>query len=237
MNLLLFSENDWRDKETIAIADRRLHHLREVIGAREGDAIKVGEVDGRMGLGRVISIDKQRATLQVNLDQAPPAKLPITLVLALPRPKMLRRILRTVAEMGVRELHLIHSYRVEKSYWQTPVLHTETIRDYLLQGLEQARDTILPNVVMHRRFKPFVEDTFPSLVANQRALLAQPGDHPLAPADGGIDTVLVVGPEGGFIPYEVNKLIGTGCSPVSLGSRILRVETAVGSFLGRMLSP
>ena len=85
MNLLLFSENDWRDKETIAIADRRLHHLREVIGAREGDAIKVGEVDGRMGLGRVISIDKQRATLQVNLDQAPPAKLPITLVLALPK--------------------------------------------------------------------------------------------------------------------------------------------------------
>ena len=156
------------------------------------------------------------------------------LVLALPRPKMLRRILRTVAELGVGQLHLINSYRVEKSYWQTPALAEAAIRDYLTQGLEQARDTVLPRIHCQRRFKPFVEDTLPGLVGAGTALLAHPGPYPRCPGNLAGDTVLVIGPEGGFIPYEVTKLKEAGCRPVSLGPRILRVETALTSLLGRL---
>ena len=237
MNLLLFSDADRRTADTIQVSGRRLQHLVDIIGAQQGDSLRVGEIEGQMGLGRIIELGTDSATLQVVLTQPPPAKLPITVVLALPRPKMLRRILRTIAEAGVRDLHLVNSYRVEKSYWQTPALEPDTIRDYLLQGLEQAQDTKLPAVTLHRRFKPFVEDEFPTLVAKRRALLAQPGKYPLAPADSGVDSVLVIGPEGGFIPYEVEKLIAAGCSAVSLGSRILRVETAVNTMLGRLLRP
>jgi hypothetical protein len=57
-----------------------------------------------------------------------PRPLPLTVVLALPRPKMLRRILRALAEVGVKELHLINSYRVEKSYWQSPLLAPTALR-------------------------------------------------------------------------------------------------------------
>lgn len=237
MNLLLFSDADRRTADTIQVSGRRLQHLVDIIGAQQGDSLRVGEIEGQMGLGRIIELGTDSATLQVVLTQPPPAKLPITVVLALPRPKMLRRILRTIAEAGVRDLHLVNSYRVEKSYWQTPALESDTIRDYLLQGLEQAQDTKLPAVTLHRRFKPFVEDEFPTLVAKRRALLAQPGKYPLAPADSGVDSVLVIGPEGGFIPYEVEKLMAAGCSAVSLGSRILRVETAVNTMLGRLLRP
>ena len=237
MNLLLFSDADRRTADTIEVGGRRLQHLREIIGARQGDSLRVGEIEGQMGLGRIIELGTDSATLQVALTQPPPAKLPITVVLALPRPKMLRRLVRTIAEVGVRDLHLVNSYRVEKSYWQSPALEPDTLRDYLLQGLEQARDTQLPQVTLHRRFKPFVEDDFPGLIANRRALLAQPGEYPLAPADSGIDSVLVIGPEGGFIPYEVEKLMTAGCTAVSLGSRILRVETAVNTMLGRLLRP
>ncbi|MEP1470601.1 MAG: 16S rRNA (uracil(1498)-N(3))-methyltransferase [Halieaceae bacterium] len=236
MNLLLFSEADRRPDNTVVITGRRLQHLKEVLSAQQGDSLRVGEIDGGMGLGRIVALDDQAATLQVSLTESPPEKLPITLVLALPRPKMLRRILRTIAETGVTDLHLINSYRVEKSYWQTPVLEADTVRDYLLQGLEQARDTGLPTVTLHRRFKPFVEDTLPSLLKNRHALLAQPGDYPLAPTDGDIDTLLVIGPEGGFIPYEVDKLEDAGCTAVSMGKRILRVETAVTALLGRLIS-
>ena len=237
MNLLLFSDADRRTADTIQVSGRRLQHLVAIIGAQQGDSLRAGEIEGQMGLGRIIELGTDSATLQVVLTQPPPAKLPITVVLALPRPKMLRRILRTIAEAGVRDLHLVNSYRVEKSYWQTPALEPDTIRDYLLQGLEQAQDTKLPAVTLHRRFKPFVEDEFPTLVAKRRALLAQPGKYPLAPADSGVDSVLVIGPEGGFIPYEVEKLMAAGCSAVSLGSRILRVETAVNTMLGRLLRP
>ena len=234
MNLLLFGEAERSADNTLVICDRRLQHLRQVLGSTVGDELRVGELGGLMGTGEILAIDDQRALIAITLDQAPPAKLPLSLVIALPRPKMLRRILRTVAELGVGQLHLINSYRVEKSYWQTPALAEATVRDYLIQGLEQARDTVLPVVHCHRRFKPFVEDTLPGMVGDRIALLSHPGPYPPCPGDLVEDTLLVIGPEGGFIPYEVEKLQAAGCQTVTLGPRILRVETALTSVLGRL---
>jgi RsmE family RNA methyltransferase len=234
VNLLLFTASDRLEENTITVCDRRLQHLLEVHRAAVGDSVRVGEVDGMMGLGEILELNAQRCVLTVDLNQAPPEKLPIKLVVALPRPKMLRRILRNVAELGVDELHLINSFRVEKSYWQSPVLQTESIRNYLLQGLEQSRDTHLPLVHCHHRFKPFVEDVLPGIIVNRRAYLAHPGNYPTCPGSSSDELVLTVGPEGGFIPYEVDLLQAAGCQTVSLGPRILRVENAITSLLGRL---
>lgn len=233
MNLLLFTPEEYGEENRIRVSDERLEHLLHVHGASVGDTVRVGEINGKMGEATVLAISDNEATLAVELSQGPPAKLPLTLVLALPRPKMLRRILRAVAEFGVGELHLINSYRVEKSYWQTPVLESDTIRNYLVQGLEQARDTVMPTVQTHKLFKPFVEDRFPALLADKQGLLAHPGDFPPCPRELAQETLIVIGPEGGFIPYEVEKLQEAGCETVSLGPRILRVENAVTALLGR----
>ena len=234
MNLLLFTAADRLGDGQIRIVDHRLQHLVQVLGAGIGDQLRVGELGGLSGTGKLLEVNCTQAVLAVTLDTTPPPKLPLRLVLALPRPKMLRRILRTVAELGVAELHLIHSFRVEKSYWQTPALRPETLRGYLLQGLEQSRDTVLPALQCHRRFKPFVEDVLPGLAGGRRALLAHPGDYPPCPRGLQQDTLLVIGPEGGFIPYEVGKLEAAGCEVVSLGPRILRVENALPTLLGRL---
>lgn len=234
MNLLLFSAADRLDDQHIRVTGRRLQHLQQVLGAAIGDELRVGELNGLAGLARILDISNQQATLSVDLSEAPPAKLPLCLVLALPRPKMLRRILRNVAELGVDQLHLINSYRVEKSYWQTPVLQDEVLHGYLLQGLEQSRDTVPPRLTCHRRFKPFVEDLLPKMTSNRHSLLAHPGNHPPCPRDLQQNTLLVIGPEGGFIPYEVEKLEQAGCQTVSLGPRILRVENALTALLGRL---
>ena len=242
VNLLLFTAADrlpsgpasQAQPDLITVRDQRLRHLREVLGAQPGDSLRVGELHGLMGRGEVRSIDRHRATISVNLDTPPPPKLPLVLVLALPRPKMLRRILRAVAEFGVAELHLIHSYRVEKSYWQTPVLAAQAMDEFLLLGLAQSRDTVPPAVHCQRRFKPFVEDVLPGLVEGRQGLLAHPEEHPACPRGVDGEALLVIGPEGGFIPYEVEKLSAAGCRPVSLGPRILRVENALTSLLGRL---
>lgn len=234
MNLLLFSSDDRLQNNRVRIADKRLKHLQEVLAASEGDSLRVGEIDGLMGTAEILQMQADHALLEVDLQQQPPEKIPLTLVLALPRPKMLRRILRMVAEMGVPELHLVNSYRVEKSYWQTPVLEAAVVEEYFLQGLMQSRDTVLPTLHIHQRFKPFVEDELPGLVKNTRALLAHPGDHPPCPTASAEPTLLAIGPEGGFIPYEVEKLQAAGCEAISLGPRILRVENAVSSLIARM---
>lgn len=235
MNLLLFTGLDRTGTQEIQVKDRRLNHLIEVHKAQVGDQVRVGEVGGKIGSGEILEISAEIAKLKIDLTESPPDKHSVKLILALPRPKMLRRILRTIAELGVSELHLINSYRVEKSYWQSPVLEAQQIQQYLLQGIEQSKDTVVPTVMTHKRFKPFVEDELPQMLLGKNALLAHPGDYPRAPYGPCENMTLVIGPEGGFIPYEVEKLQRAGCNTVSLGPRILRVENAVNALLGRLL--
>lgn len=234
MNVLLFTAADRIDARRIRIDGERLAQLRRVSGLAVGGALRVGEVGGLLGTGVLETLDERAAVLAVALDEAPPEPLPVRLILALPRPKMLRRILRTVAEYGVPELHLINSYRVEKSYWQTPVLTPDAVRSYLLEGLAQSIDTSLPAVVLHARFRPFVEDSLPSLLTGRRALVAHPAATTPCPAGLRGPAAIAVGPEGGFTDYELERLVAAGCEAVTLGPRILRVENAVSRLLGKL---
>lgn len=234
MNLLLLEEGDFVAPGHALLRGRRLKHLQDVHRAEAGDSLRVGLLGGAMGEGRLTVLEADHAELQVSLDQPPPAKLPLTLLLALPRPKMLRRVLQTVATMGVPRLVLLNSYRVEKSFWQTPFLEPTAIREQLILGLEQGRDTVLPEVVIEKRFKPFVEDRLPALAAGTRALVGHPGPWPDCPRAVEGPVTLAIGPEGGWIPYEVEKLQATGFEAVQLGERILRVETAVTALLARL---
>lgn len=234
MNLLLLDDADFIAADRVRITDRRLQHLNTVNKACAGQTLRAGRLGGLQGQAILLSIDNTAAELQVTLSEQPPAKLPLTLLLALPRPKMLRRTLQTIASMGVAKLVLINSYRVEKSFWQTPFLQAEAIAEQLILGLEQARDTVLPEVILAKRFKPFVEDELPALAANTRGLIAHPGDYPTCPRALNEPVTLAIGPEGGWIPYEVALLSKAGLQPVQLGERILRVETAVPALLARL---
>lgn len=234
MNLLLLDDADFVAADRVILRDRRLTHMQEVHRAESGDRLRVGRLGGLMGEGRLLRLEANEAELEVRFDQAPPAKLPITLLLALPRPKMLRRVLQTVSAMGVPRLVLLNSYRVEKSFWQTPFLAPEVIREQLILGLEQARDTVLPEVIIEKRFKPFVEDRLPAMTAGSLGLIGHPGPWPECPRALNEPVTLAIGPEGGWIPYEVEKLHEAGLNPVQLGERILRVETAVTALLARL---
>ncbi|WP_425929245.1 16S rRNA (uracil(1498)-N(3))-methyltransferase [Pseudomonas sp. NyZ201] len=234
MNLLLLEEADFIAADRAVLSDRRFTHMQEIHRVAVGDSLRVGRIGGLMGQARVERLEGHEAELSLSFDQAPPAKLPLTLVLALPRPKMLRRVFQTIATMGVAKLVLVNSYRVEKSFWQTPFLEPETIRENLILGLEQARDTVLPEVVIEKRFKPFVEDRLPAITAGTLGLVGHPGNHPPCPRGVEGPVTLAIGPEGGWIPYEVDLLGKAGLAPVQLGERILRVETAVTALLARL---
>ncbi|MDT4852082.1 16S ribosomal RNA methyltransferase RsmE [compost metagenome] len=234
MNLLLLEDGDFVAADRALLRGRRLKHLHEVHRAAVGDSLRVGRLDGLLGSGQLLRLDANEAELSVELDQHAPDKLPLTLLLALPRPKMLRRVLQTVSAMGVPRLVLLNSYRVEKSFWQTPFLEPAAIREQLILGLEQARDTLLPEIIIEKRFKPFVEDHLPALAAGSLGLIGHPGAYPACPRAVDRAVTLAIGPEGGWIPYEVEKLQEAGLQPVQLGERILRVETAVTALLARL---
>lgn len=234
MNLVLLFDEDFRAADRVELTGRRFRHMVEVHRARVGDSLRVGRLNGRMGTGRVVRLDADSLEMEVVLERPPPAPLPLTLLLALPRPKVLRRVLQSVAAMGVKRLVLMRTWRVEKSYWESPLLAPEAMRAELLLGLEQGCDTVLPAIALEPRFRPFVEDRLPALAADALRLVADPRAGRECPRDVRRAVTLAIGPEGGFIPYEVEALERAGFAPVTLGERILRVEQAVPAFVGRL---
>ena len=233
MNLMLLN-SDSIENNIAKISGRQFDHLTQVQRLTEGDFLNLGEINGTMGRGKITTLTDEYATITLELGVQPPKPLPITVILALPRPKMLRRVLQTIAAMGVKNIYLINSTRVEKSFWQSPFLQPQAIEEQLILGLEQAKDTILPSVHLRKLFKPFVEDELTDIVAGSTAIIAHPGAKKSCPINLNSQVTLAIGPEGGFIPYEVTKLSAIGFDPMHLGPRILRVETAVPALLGRL---
>lgn len=234
MNLLLLNPEDLIDEHSARVTGRRFEHMMSVQKLAVGDAIRCGMLNGKIGQARVTSLSEQSAELHVETHSEPPKALPLTLILAMPRPKMLKRTLESCASLGVKKLILLNAYRVEKSFWSTPILQPEQIDHHFRLGLEQAGDTRMPELEVRKRFKPFVEDELPALAANRRALIAHPYQSSPCPEPRNEETLLVIGPEGGFIPYEVDLMRAQGLEAINLGSRILRVETAVPVLLSRL---
>jgi len=234
MNLILLFDSDFIDGNRVQLCDRRHQHIKTIHKACVGETLMVGLLNGKMGTGLIEALNDEHITLKVHLHELPPAPLDIRLIVALPRPNMLKRILQTCATMGVKKIILMHSSRVEKSYWQTPWLEENKITENLILGLEQAKDTALPEIILEPRFKPFIQDRLPSIIQNTTALVAHPNSAIDCPSNIDKPVTLLIGPEGGFIPYEIEQLTDVGCQSVSLGSRILRVETAVTALLSRL---
>lgn len=237
MNLLLLTEDDLLQPNQALVTGRRARHLRTVLKARPGDRLEAGLLGGLLGTATVLAAAEDSFELELGMDpdrdRPPPPPLPVLLILALPRPKVLRRTLKDLAAMGAKEIVLVNASRVEKSYWQSPFLEEEELRRQLMLGLEQGKDTVLPRVLLRRRFKPFVEDELPALAAGRRCLVAEPTGSKPCPQGISGPMALAVGPEGGWLPYEVEKLAEAGFEAVSLGPRPLRVEAVVPFLLGR----
>ena len=235
MNIVLLDPRQTESPIWTISAKRQLEHLRTHVNVQVGDSLKVGIREGKRYLTEVLSVTEQQIQLQPINEETVPAKLPVTLIVAMPRPKVLRRLVMDSVTLGVEKIILLHSYRVDKSYWQTPFL--QQLNQYIDLGLEQAGDTIAPKIEVYKRFKPFVEDILPTLIrADCPAYVAHPYVEMKMPAGLQQGCTMIIGPEGGFIPYEIDLLIKNGCQAVSLGNRIIRTETVIPYVLGRLFS-
>jgi RsmE family RNA methyltransferase len=236
MNCILLSPEDFITDSRVRLSDRRFTHITSVLRAAPGSIQRVGLIGGRMGAARIETITPRWVEMRVRLDRDPPAPLPATVILALPRPKTFKKAVHIVCSTGIKTLYVIGSWRVEKSYWQSPALHDTSLEALARLGLEQACDTIMPAIHFRRLFKPFVEDELPAIIERAPALLASP-NAPL-PCPHRIDSpaTVIIGPEGGFNEYECKALRQAGAREVSLGSRVLRVEVALPLMLGKLFS-
>jgi 16S rRNA (uracil1498-N3)-methyltransferase len=238
MNLILISADEVKDG-VATLHDRRARHLHKVLRVHPGDSLRIGLINGLIGRGLVREISRERAVLEIRAADRPPSPSRLELILALPRPIMLNRVLSQVASMGIKMIHLINANRVEKSFFSASALQPYALAERLRLGLEQAVDTIMPQVTVHPRFRPFVEDRLPALLGDgATGLIAHPGDGarlaerltqhtPIGPV------LLAIGPEGGWVDFELAMFESQGFRQFTLGPRILRVDTAVPALIAQ----
>ncbi len=233
MNHLILEPSELSADGTVRLLGRRLLHAREVLRATPGMTVKVGLLGGKRGRGEVLSSSKEELLLRVILDEPPPPRANLDLLLAMPRPKQLKRVLAAAASLGINRVVLLNAAKVEKSYFDSKVLEPSFLDQVIRLGLEQARDTIAPQLLVRERFKPFVEDELDAFCGDGRRWLAHAEAlQPVPRRAEGEAVVLAVGPEGGWTPFEVALLQKQRFLPVTLGSRPLRVEVAVPALVG-----
>ncbi len=238
MNLLLFYAQELTSSRQLILTGERHQHIKHVLKLKTGDSISIGEINGRIGTGKIERTDSNQTTLTVTLDLPRPPKLPLSVAIALPRPKMFSRIIRNLAEFGVKDIHVFHSQKVEKSYWQSPVLDEVKIQRALLDGLSQSKDTLLPEVHFYKKFHNFIKDGLPSLNCEKQTYIAHPYQtKPLPSPLKSQESLMIIGPEGGFTEQEVKVFTETGAQAISMGKRIYRVENAVTLLLSRLCPP
>lgn len=233
MNLILLHPADRIEDGRVRLSDHRAVHIRNILGVDVGDSLECGWTNGTLCTGTVHSVDSE--SVELTLHGEKPWSAPsfeIDLICALPRPQTVKKVLQYAAAMAVRRIDFIRANRVERSFFQSQLLEPDNLMAELLEGCAQGKQTRLPELAIHERFRPFVEDLCTSRECTPPLLKLLP--HPDSPrALGGVwnpgcsAAVIAVGPEGGWVPFELDLFESVGFRPFRLGGSILRVEAAV----------
>ena len=237
MNRILFESDEIRDG-VVTFDDVRAEHVLGVLHGEVGQTLKTGEVNGRIGTAEIVKIEDRAVTVRVCHDRES-LKPWVDLVLAPPRPRVMKRLLPQLATMGVGRIFLVGAKKVEKDFWGATLLKEENYRPLLIDGLMQGGTSVLPTLETRRNFRKFVAEELDGLCPSSRRLVAHPygaaATRTLEHPNNQTILTLAVGPEGGWTDEVVELLEAHGFARYSLGPRILRTDTAVIALLARLM--
>lgn len=234
MNLLLVDADEIAN-DVVVVDGRRAEHLRTVLGARLGAQLRAGVVGGGTGTAEVVAESGTTYTLRLAITEEAREPLPVEVILAVPRPKVLTRTIEALASFAVERVTLTNAWRVDKSYLSSPRLEPTALAHAVRLGAEQGVTTHEPRILVYRRLMELLDTRF-AKPGDDLRIIAHPTGAPLERVVGSDRHVtLAIGPEGGWIDRELETFVARGFKPVSLGAPILRVETAVAAALGQLV--
>ena len=229
MNRIILEQTEIDGGGRVRLKGRRALHILKVLKVLRGSSVRVGILDGPRGTADIIDISDNSVSLACHFEKTPPPLPAVDLLLALPRPKVMRRLWPQLAALGVRRIVLTNAEKVERNYFDTHWLSEDVYRPLLIEGLEQSGDTRLPQVRICRRLKPLLEDESDAIFGKGRRLICHPREAmPVTEISIGSaeQVLLAVGPEGGWSNYEIDIFAEHRFDCISPGWRVLRSDTA-----------
>ena len=253
MNRILFEGNEIVDGRAV-FSDERAEHVLNVLHGAVGQVLKTGEIDGLAGTSIITEIrnlhEREPGSAQrgngllsgeivVECSHSEKSAEPwIDLILAPPRPRVLKRLLPQLAAMGVGKIVLVGAEKVEKAFWGAQLVKEDVYRPLLVDGLMQCGTTILPTIRIEKNFRRYAESRMAEEFSGHVKIVAHPPKDGELPADCSslrARPVVAIGPEGGWTDDEVALLESKGFSRYSLGSRILRTDTATIAVIAQLM--
>ncbi len=198
------------------LPDEEFRKFHSVLRLGTGDEVALLPGDGRLVRCR---LEGRSAVPVQTLHPQTEAPFPVTLALGLPKPEKLEESVRMATELGVAGVVVFPSDRTVVR-WEPAklVAKLDRLRKIAREAAEVSFRTRLPVVESVAGLGAVLERWPEALVLSEVE-----GVGPrLGRAEG--PTTLIVGPEGGWSPREVDKI---GSRAVTLGPRVLRVDTAV----------
>jgi 16S rRNA (uracil1498-N3)-methyltransferase len=236
VNLIVLKPEQFVSEDFAELDARQSEHVIKVLKAKSGDVLRVGRLNGNIGSGLVVEANR-KIRLQVKFNSLPPLAQSLEVVIALPRPKVIKRMIECLTSVGVKKITFINSARVEKYYWDSDLLLQESWSSAVDKGLEQSLDTQEPTIRFERFFKPFVQD---QLGANDTAVkdvcFAHPYSAPYKRSNDNDVKTILIGPEGGWVDFEIEIFKELGFNGASFGTRPLKTETFIPFLVGQLLN-
>jgi 16S rRNA (uracil1498-N3)-methyltransferase len=211
-----------------------------------GQFLRIGFWPSGYGFGKTFVIEITKVTgdlcvIKVLKELCYEESMSITLIVALPRPQMLKKILESLTCYPVKKLILLGSERVEKSYFKSKVLLKESLENHLKCGSIQSGFSFKSEVLVLEKFWNLFENLNEEneiirLFTDTTSSVPMFDIPEFNVADGKAskDIILTVGPESGWSDRECCAFRDHGFSSVSLGISILRVDVAVISSLSQL---
>lgn len=225
MNICLFTDEEI--KQPLSKKDDRAEHLIKVLHKKEGDSFTAGIIGGKSGIATITDISQTDIFFTFKPDGDGKPLTHLVMIIGFPRPIQLKRLLRDVAALGVREVHLTGTELGEKSYMQSNLVERGSAYKMLLDGTVQAGSTHVPELFLHKTLSECLESV------KGDVLLCLDNINPacsLNAATFGLDSnktvVAAIGSERGWTDKERAVLESAGFKRCGMGKRIMRTETA-----------
>ncbi len=215
---------DWH---TGSLTGDEARHLSQVLRIKPGEKITVFDGRGRRAAAAVLTVSRDHVSLKLAAAQSPPPPLPvITLAQAIPKGKNMDLIVQKAVELGIATIQpLVTRHTIV----QPGEGKSDKWRRNALEACKQCGQDTLPHIADCLLFERWLATQSEAAGLKIIASLA-PGCKPLREVlhayPGTTSATLLVGPEGDFSTAETSAALAAGFLPVSLGSIVLRVETA-----------
>ena len=209
-------------------------HLAKVLRARSGDELILFDGEGAEYSAAIDTVRGARVTVAVGAARAVDRESPlrITLIQCVPRGDRMDFVVQKATELGVACIVPVLSQRsvvrLDAAQAASKLLHWQAVA---ISACEQCGRNRLPRVASAQPLLNFLGALPPEPAQNLRLVL-EPAIEAMtvtarAPPETAVQSVeFAIGPEGGFAPEELEAFQLCGFSPVGLGPRVLRTETA-----------